>query len=227
MDIDLIFRFLRDLAAHNNREWFAAHRDYYEDAHRQADLLFAAVMARIASFDPSVARLTLKDCTYRIYRDTRFSPDKSPYKRHFGLFVNPHGKNSEYCGYYLHIQPGECLFAGGNYCPPSKLLRMQRQAVMDNIDEFCAIVEDPAFARYFPTVGADFLKSVPKGFPKDFPKMEYLKCKNYEVDHAVPDDFLRAPDFLDRATDILRQMKRFNDFMNYAVADYEQDNELF
>ena len=105
MDISVIFQFLKDLAANNNREWFNAHRDYYEAARSEFDHLLSAVISRIALFDESVRCLEPKDCTYRIYRDTRFSEDKTPYKIHFGGYINAKGKKSYHCGL--------CAFAAG------------------------------------------------------------------------------------------------------------------
>ena len=189
MNIPVIFRFLKELAANNNREWFNAHRDYYEEARQEFEALLGTVIARISLFDESIRGVQVKDCTYRIYRDTRFTEDKTPYKIHFGGYINAHGKKSDHCGYYLHLQPNNCLLAGGSYCPPPALLKALRQAVYDNIDEFRAIVEDPAFSHYFPVVGETFLKTAPKGFPKNFPYLKYLQCKEYTVYCNVPDDF--------------------------------------
>ena len=90
--MDCMLKFLADVAAHNDREWFAAHRGQYEEAKGAFEEMVAMLIHRIALFDPGVAHLSVGDCTYRFYRDTRFSEDKSPYKRHFGAYVNAHGK---------------------------------------------------------------------------------------------------------------------------------------
>ena len=111
--------------------------------------------------------------------------------------------------------------AGGSYCLPSPLLKAIRQAIYDNIDEFREIVEDSKFKQYFPIIGEDFLKTAPKGFPKDFPYLKYLQCKEYTVMCKVEDSFFLQPDFLDRIDDIFKQMKRFADFLNYTIDDFE------
>ena len=144
---------------------------------------------RISLFDESIRGVQVKDCTYRIYRDTRFSQDKTPYKTHLGGYINARGKKSDHCGYYVHIEPGNCLLAGGSYCLPPKTLKAVRQAVYDNIDEFRGIVENPDFKQYFPVIGEDFLKTAPKGFPKDFEYVQYLKCKEYTCYCNQPDSF--------------------------------------
>lgn len=157
----------------------------------QADFeeLLAGVIARLSPWDESVAHVLPRDCTYRIYRDVRFSSDKSPYKTHIGGYINARGKKSNHCGYYLHLEPGNCMLAGGSWCMPADMLRAVRQSVCDRIDEYRAIVEDPAFKEYFPVVGESHLKTVPKGFPKDFPYPQYIRCKDFTVACRVEDEF--------------------------------------
>lgn len=221
MNISVIFQFLDGIAAHNNREWFNTHRDLYESAREEFEKLLSILITRISKFDESVRGIEARDCTYRIYRDTRFSEDKTPYKTHMGGYINARGKKSDHCGYYIHLQPGHCMVAGGSYCPPPPLLKALRQAVYDNIDEFRSIVEDPAFSRYFPVVGEKFLKTAPKGFPKDFPYIKYLRCKEYTIACPLPDSFFIPEVSFDHLDDILRQVKRFADFMNYTIDDFE------
>ena len=91
--IDCILDFLKDVAAHNDRGWFAEHKGQYEEARGLFEEMVQALIHRIAIFDGSVAHLTVKDCTYRFYRDTRFSEDKSPYKRHFGAISTPSARS--------------------------------------------------------------------------------------------------------------------------------------
>lgn len=221
MNIPVIFQFLRELSANNNRVWFQAHKEEYLEAQREFEDLLTVIIARVSLFDESVAGVQAKDCTYRIYRDTRFTLDKTPYKTHFGGYINAHGKKSDHCGYYVHIENGNCMLAGGSWCLPPKVLKALRQAVYDNIDEYRGIVEDPAFKRYFPVIGETWLKTAPKGFPKDFPYIDYLKCREYICSCQVDDELFLAPDMLDRVEDILRQLKRFADFVNYTIDDYE------
>ena len=94
MNTDIIFSFLKDIARNNNREWFATHREEYVRARDEFEKGMEQAIACIAQFDESVAGIAVKDCMYRFNRDTRFSLDKAPYKRHFGAFINAHGKKS-------------------------------------------------------------------------------------------------------------------------------------
>lgn len=221
MNIPIIFQFLKDLSANNNREWFNEHKEDYKRAQLEFEILVTAIIERIATFDESVKGIQAKDCTYRIYRDTRFSLDKTPYKIHFGAYINAKGKKSDHCGYYVHLENGNCMLAGGSLCMDSNILKAVRQSVYDNIDEFRGIVEDPKFRQYFPVIGESHLKTAPKGFPKDFKYMDYLKCKEYTCTHYVSDEVFLAPYFLDTMEKVFRQLKRFADFTNFTIDDYE------
>lgn len=222
MNAAIIFQFLKELSANNNREWFNEHKEEYKRAQAEFELLLTALIERISTFDESIKGIQAKDCTYRIYRDTRFSPDKTPYKVHFGGYINAKGKKSDHCGYYVHIQNENCMLAGGSLCLEPKILKAVRQAVYDNIDEYREIVEDPEFKQYFPIIGETHLKTAPKGFPKDFPYMDYLKCKEYTCTYNIPDEEFLASDFLDKAESVFKQLKRFADFTNYTIDDFEQ-----
>jgi len=221
MNISGIFRFLEELAANNNREWFTQNKNKYEQASLEFEKLVSAIISHIALFDESIRGVQVKDCTYRIYRDIRFSSDKTPYKTHFGAYINAKGKKSEHCGYYVHIQPGNCLLAGGSICLPPQLVKAIREAIYNNIEEYISIVEDPEFKKYFPVIGDNFLKTAPKGFPKDFKYIDYLKCKEYVCTCYVADSFFTSPDVLEQIDDIFRQLKRFADFANYTIDEFE------
>ena len=129
MNTSFIYDFLKKLAANNNREWFNSHRADYDKAEAEFEELLTAVIARISVFDPTVVRVQAKSCIYRIYRDLRFTQDKTPYKIHFGGFINARGKKALHCGYYIHLQPEESGLAGGVWCPEPKLLKAIRPAL--------------------------------------------------------------------------------------------------
>lgn len=221
MNIPTIFQFLKELSVNNNREWFNEHKDDYLKAQVEFENLLTVIINQIALFDEDIKGVQAKDCTYRIYRDTRFSPDKTPYKIHFGGYINAKGKKSEHCGYYVHLQLGNCLLAGGSLCPPPNILKALRQSVYDNIDEYLSIVEDPAFKKHFPVIGENFLKTAPKGFPKDFKYIDYLKCKEFICSCQVPDEFFLDKNMLANVSDIFMQLKRFSDFTNYTIDEFE------
>lgn len=215
-----IYRFLRQIAEHNDREWFHAHQPEYKAARQSFEAFVQEMILRIASFDASVAYQTPKTCTYRFARDTRFSANKSPYKRHFGAFVCSHGRKSFRGGYYLHLEPGNSLIAGGSWCPPAPLLKHIREAIVDDVDRFRDIVEAPDFKALFPVVGEDFVKTMPKGFPKDFPYTEYIRPRLYTVWHPIPDTLVSEPDSQDRIEQMFRVMAPLNLFLNEIFDDY-------
>jgi len=221
MNAEVIFRFLKDINIHNDRDWFKEHKDEYESARIEFENFLAQIIARISLFDESVRNVQPGDCTYRIYRDLRFSQDKSPYKRHIGGYINPKGKKSAHSGYYIHLEPNNCMLCSGSICVTNEMQKALRLAVYDNMDEFRAIVEDPAFSRFFLTIGFEKMKMAPKGYPKDYPYIDYLKCKDYSCCMNVADSFFYKPDLLDTLDEVFKQMKRLNDFVNITIDEME------
>lgn len=216
-----VFEFLDQITEHNEREWFKAHRALYDDAAAAFSEITAGLIARIAEFEPAVSSLSPADCTYRIYRDTRFTNDKRPYKIHMGAYINAHGKKSMHGGYYIHFQRGHSIVAGGSYCLDAKILKAVRESIYDNAEEFAAIVERPEFRKLFPVIGEERLKTAPKGFPKDFEYIDYLKPKDYSVFTPVADNWLLEKGWENRVAEMFRIMKPMLDFVNYTVDDYE------
>lgn len=213
-----VLKFLSSLKRHNDREWFLAHKEEYNVVKEKTDRLAGQLIDKIAEFDKGALRLTPKDVTYRIYRDTRFSADKTPYKTHIGIFINPpYGKKSERLGYYLHIEPGGCFFSCGQICLPSETIRRIRQGVYDNIEEYIEIVESPDFRECFSEIGANPLKTYPRGFPADWPYIDYIRPRDFFATGNLPDDFITAPDLADRLMPYLRQAYRFISFHNYSI----------
>lgn len=232
MDTTLIIQFLKDIAAHNDRTWFSAHRDRYEAARAEFEQGIARALARIATFDPTVAHLAVKDTTYRFYRDTRFSSDKSPYKRHLGAYIAAHGRKSLHGGYYIHMEPGHCLLACGNNCLPTHVLTSCRNEIMGNIEEWRRCVENKDFLSLFGTPGCGdwdaphgfglaHLKTCPSGFPRDYAHIGYLRMKDYCCWRSVPDDFFLGDGWLDEMEHIFKVGKPMMDFINSVVDDYE------
>ena len=234
-----IFHFLRELAANNTREWFQANRSWYDQIHAQFDDIVKGLLVRIAQFDPTVSHLDVKDCTYRIYRDIRFSPDKSPYKRHLGAYISAHGKKSLHGGYYIHLEPGNCMLAVGSYWLPTNILTSCRNEIMANIDTWRKIVESPKFVSFFGRpedvhqgesemwpvdkkgFGITHLKSAPAGFPRDYEFIQYLRMKDYCCWKLVPDTFFENEKWLDEAMKVFKVAKPMMDFVNSVVDDYE------
>ena len=226
-----ILRFLEELSVNNNREWFTESKAWYQECHARFVEFSAEYIKRLAELDPSMAVLQPKDCIWRIYRDVRFSPDKRPYKEWFGVFPatgvpgkpKTWGKKSMRGGYYVHIQPGNCMFAGGIWDPGKELLDALRKEIEANYEEVEAIMAAPSWKKYFAqdfdyTWGA--LKKVPAGFDPNFVHADWLKHKTYTFSTPLTDKQVCAPDFLDRIAEIAAAGKPMNDFLNYTFEEY-------
>jgi len=222
MPIQNILQFLTDLNNNNNREWFAENKERYDLVRSEFETLSAALIVEISKFDEDIRHVDIKECVFRIYRDIRFSHDKTPYKTHFGVYIaSAGGRKSQRAGYYLHLDPAGCFIGAGVWCPQPNLLKVLRQSVYDNIEELNQIRTSPDFAQYFTSFyEEDKLKTVPRGFPKDFPDAELLKLKHYLVEYKLDSSFLESDDFILRVADIAKKAYPFNRFLNYTVDEF-------
>lgn len=215
--MEKLLEFLKQLKENNNREWFTANKDRFtalnEDMLRQGEKLIGLISA----FDSDLAGLDIHQCSFRIYRDIRFSNDKTPYKTHVGLYFAKGGRKSPRAGYYLHLEPGNCLLSGGLWRPEPKLLKAVRQAIYDNIEEFTEIINKPAFKKLFPVIEGDMLKTMPKSFPKDFAYPDLLKYKDYVINTGKSEAFFNDPVWIEKVAADFKVMEPFNRFLNYTV----------
>lgn len=214
-----LYRFLGELAQNNERPWFYAHKGDYEHfrALWLADL--QRVIDRLALSDPRLKYLQAKDCAYRIYRDTRFSPDKTPYKSFFSAAIGYGGRHHVGAGYYVHMGPAESGLYGGIWCPESACLKKLRKAIVDNIEEFREIIDNPEMLRLYPGWTGPKLKTAPKGYPKDHPEIELLRLTEYGKWHELDMSFFQNEDWPERMADLLAVLRPLNDFINYSLAE--------
>lgn len=194
------FRFLRELAGNNNREWFKANKVRYEEEVRGPALQFVVdfsshlkVVSPHFRADPRTSGGSL----FRIYRDVRFAKDKSPFKTHTGIqFRHERGKDVHAPGFYLHIEPGGCFAAMGIWHPDGPTLRKLREAIVAQSDPWRAQVTNPTFRERF-TLSGDRLSRAPKGFAPDHPLVEDLKWKDFVAVADLSEDEVSASDFLE------------------------------
>lgn len=219
MLIQNILGFINELKNNNNREWFTENKVWYDVARKEFEELSKLLIIEISKFDKEITHVEAKDCIFRIYRDTRFSHDKTPYKTHFGVYIAAEGgRKSQRAGYYLHLEPGNCFVGSGVWCPEPHLLKALRQSVFDNIDEFNEIRYSNSFSKYYQNfLEEGKLKTVPRGFSSDFKDAELLKLKHYLVDFKLPDDILISANFVTDVAHILEMAYPFNTFLNYTV----------
>jgi uncharacterized protein (TIGR02453 family) len=211
------FSFLQLIRVNNNREWYHANKALYQEAKEEFEHFTELMILETGKFDKDIKGLLAKDCVFRIFRDVRFSSDKSPYKSNFGVFLSKGGKKGGFSGYYLHIEPDNSFIAGGIYMPPSPVLRAIREDVYEHIDEFKEIITSTNFTNHFKTIDSDKLKTAPKGFPKDFPDIELLKFTSYTVGKSKTDKQMRDGLILNEIIDAFKSLYSFNRFLNEAV----------
>ncbi|WP_295939829.1 DUF2461 domain-containing protein [uncultured Alistipes sp.] len=215
-----VIEFFRDIHANNTREWFHANHDRWMSVRARFMAFTEQLIEGIGEFDPSIRGLTIKDCTYRIARDTRFSPDKSPYKTYIGAYMAPKGKKSGYAGYYFHIEP--CaenpawynLLSAGLYMAEPVVLRSVREEIMDNGAEIEKTIKA---AKGFKLSTENMLKRVPTGFPADHEYAELLRHKDLFLYKPITEEYLLDKNLLENVLADFRRTQPFVDIVNRAV----------
>jgi uncharacterized protein (TIGR02453 family) len=208
-------RFLRALKRNNRREWFNAHRDQYEAHVRQP---MTAIVERLAddfrTFAPELVA-SPKVSMYRIYRDTRFSENKTPYKTHVAAVFPTRGlEKHEGAGVYFHISPDEVWVGGGMYSPQPAQLFVVREHIAANIKQLRTIVESPGFRRLVGQLEGETLKRVPRGFSKDHEAAAYLKFRHFIAGAEFPAAMATSPKFYRTLLTVFRQVLPLSRFLN-------------
>jgi uncharacterized protein (TIGR02453 family) len=215
MDLSKVLKFLTLLAKNNNREWFEKNKPIYLEAKTNFDAFLASFLMELIKVDESLATLNPKKLGFRIYRDVRFSKDKSPYKINMGAGFSPSGKMEQEPGYYLHLQPGNKSFiAAGMYMPDAEKLAKIRQEVDYSSEKLLAIINNKTFKKLYPALDDfDKLKTAPKGYAKDHPQVELLKHKSFIVTHSFTDDEVKDKKFTKQLVAAIKTVKPFKDFL--------------
>ncbi|MGZ3764027.1 MAG: DUF2461 domain-containing protein [Mucilaginibacter sp.] len=214
------FDFLRKLVANNNREWFQANKAEHDKAKDNVIDFAGELISELNKVDPGVdAHLDPRKCVMRIYRDIRFSLDKTPYKNNFGIGKLTSGKNVMHIGYYMHIQPGASFIAGGSWMPEADQLKSIRQEIDYNPGGLKTIVDDSEFKKLF----GDFrkqeqLKTVPREYSADNENIELLKLKSFVAAHDLTDEELMNEGVVKKIAAICGKIYPLNVFLKNAVA---------
>lgn len=210
--------FLKKLEKNNNKAWFDKNRDTYEAAKADFETFVDAIKNQLAKIEPALADQKPKDMIFRIFRDVRFSKDKTPYKAHFGAYFSRAGRKSPDAGYYLHIQPGNKNFiAGGLWMPEGPLLKATRQEIDYNLDEFNSILNKAAFKKLYKSLEGEKLKTLPQGYAADNPAIEYLKMKSFIVSTKLEDKDLLAKTAVSKIFTAFNTMQPLVSFLNRAI----------
>lgn len=214
-----ILAFLTDLEANNSREWFEENRKRYEETRKEFLDFTGKMILEIRKFDEEMPLLNPKDCIFRIFRDVRFSLDKSPYKTNYGSYMSRGGFKAGFAGYYFHISPTECFQSGGVYMPSPEHLQAIRQEIYYRPKDYLSIVNDKKFKLIYTDPYFDSLKTAPKGFPKDWEHIDLLKPRNYAFGHPIDPKELTTPDLLNNIIERYRIIYPLNHFLNSAIED--------
>lgn len=213
-----ILTFLRSLEANNNKVWFDCHKGEYLEARAHFNSIVEELLDGISAFDPTIKGIGVNDCTYRIYKDMRFSKDGLPYKTHFGAFIARGGRKSGYSGYYFHIGTGSgkeypyrSFLAVGNYYTEPQVLKILREDIELGGGDFDSIIKG-----LHPSLSLDQdqkLKRSPLGFNAEGPYIEYIKLKNFCLSGHFDDRHLN----INHICEVFKSAKPFLDYINRAI----------
>ena len=214
-------KYLTALKKNNHKEWFDTHRTAYEAARIDFANFLQLVIDALAKQDPSIAGQSARSCLFRINRDIRFSNDKTPYKSNFGASIKRGGRKSGFAGYYFHLEPGNRSFIGGGlWMPEAPRLKMMRQEIDYNWDEFRGILQNKTFQKTFGDLyqGDDQrLSTMPKGYEKDNPAATYLKLKSFIAETTVADEELTKASLHKKTVAAFVAIKPLLDFINRGL----------
>ena len=206
------FDFLKKLEKNNNRDWFNENKNVYTEAQQNVLDFVTKMLEEMGKVDENLLKIDPKKTLFRIYRDTRFSKDKSPYKTNFGASINGIGKKDGSAGYYLHIAPKECFLAAGVYMCDSKRLKAIRQEISQNAEEFSSIVNHKDFKKF--EFNQEKLSRVPQGFDKEDPMAEFLKMKHFAVSENIKDEDLMDKNSVKNCVATFKKMSPLVEFLN-------------
>jgi uncharacterized protein (TIGR02453 family) len=212
-------QFLKKLKRNNNRTWFENHKNEYEEFLKLPMQSFIfALQPHFAAFAPEF-ELSPKRSIFRIYRDIRFSNDKTPYKTHIAAHFVLRGKEKGFVGsgYYFHIEPGEVFIGGGIYMPDSDQLKGIRKGIVQHPDEFLSILKDRKFRKRFGKLEGNKLQRIPKGYDESDPMAEWLKLKQFFVGVSLPESSCHKASLVKSIAAISKDAAPLVKFLNRAV----------
>ena len=216
--------FLKNLQQNNNRDWFTENKSVYEKHHIETINFADAVLNEMQKHD-NIETISGKKSLMRIYRDVRFSKDKSPYKTNWGIGFSRATKLLR-GGYYIHLAPGESFVGGGFWNPEPADLQRMRKEISLNTTEFRAILNDKNFKTTFGQLQGEKLKTVPKGFEKDDEAIDLLQFKQFLISKKFSDKEVLEPDFYKKVNETFKAMRPFFDFMSTALTTNENGELL-
>lgn len=204
--------FLTQLANNNNREWFNANKPKYLDAYSNI-ITFADSLLEEMNKHDTIETPSGKDSVFRIYKDVRFSKDKTPYNTHFsGSFKRATKKLRG--GYYFNITPGSSFIAGGFWGPNTDDMRRIRQDIDYNYTDWNKMLANKALVNTFGSLAGEQLTSAPRGYAKDHPAINLLRYKQFILRHPFTDEEVLNPGFVKQVSNTFKKMRPFLNFMS-------------
>lgn len=207
-----VFKFIQELRDNNDRTWFTANKKQFQAEQAYMVAFADALIAEMNKHD-KIETPSGQKSLFRIYRDTRFSKDKTPYKTHFSGSLS-RATNLLRGGYYFHVEPGGSFLGGGFWGPTSEDLKRMRDDIAFDDKPLRKIISDPTFIKTFGTLKGDTLKTAPKGFDKDHPAIDLLRHKQFIISRAFTDKEVMSPDFLQEVVQTFCNMRPFFDYMS-------------
>lgn len=214
-----VFDFLKLIEKNNNREWFNDNKNLFLEAQSDFQDFTEELISEMGKFDETILKLDAKKSLLRIYRDTRFSKDKTPYKTYFGASLGM-GKINTKAGFYLHVEPGKSFLGSGIYLPDSPVLKEIRKEISLFKDDFLKAIEDKYFKKHYTELDQEHkLKNVPQGFEKEDPMAEYLKLKSFIGVHNMTNKDLSDKNAVKNISKIFEAAKPLNDFLDTSISN--------
>jgi uncharacterized protein (TIGR02453 family) len=206
-----IFRFCEELKQNNNKPWFEANKPRYEKLKEGFTVFMTELLVRLQKID-NLPGIDPKKTVFRIYRDVRFSKDKTPYKSHMAAVIDRGPKWQNKCGFYIHLEPGGCFIGGGAWEPSPQALKAIRQEIDYNAEPLLDILNDREFKKLFGGLGGDRLMKAPKDYLIDHPHIDLLKHKQFLVSRPFTDEEVLSATFQD---ELVKTYKTALPFFNY------------
>jgi uncharacterized protein (TIGR02453 family) len=207
--------FLKTLSKNNNRDWFNKHRDNYMEAHNNMIAFADALLFEMNKHD-KIETSSGKKSLFRIYKDVRFSKDKTPYNTHWSGSYKRATKKLR-GGYYFHIKPGNSFLAGGFWGPEPGDLKRIRQDIESNYKDWKKMLAGKTLVKTFGKLTGEQVNSAPRGYAKDHPAIDLLRYKQFILKHGFTDKEVCSPDFISKANDVFKKLRPFFNFMSEVL----------
>ncbi|TCC93306.1 DUF2461 domain-containing protein [Pedobacter frigiditerrae] len=212
------FDFLNAVTENNNREWFAENKHLYEEAKEDLFPFIAKLIKELAAIDPAYSASTEpKKALMRIYRDVRFSKNKDPYKKNYGIAFDVKGYGPRTPSYYLHLQPDNCFFGVGFWQPEAPVLKSIREEIDYGASEFLEIINAKDFKSIYKLSEEDKLKKAPKGYDVDHPQIDLLKLKSFIAIYKIKDEEFFKPEIVNKLITAFKTIQPFVLFLRKAT----------